>query len=378
MAVKASSCLSLTLCMSFLVSISGQIVTDIIFRAAKVGKAIMHDTSAATAVAPDWKGPQQDGQGSSSNGDPFKKGSPKANYGVKLSGGAHAFDPSGSKPAPIKLLNLDSTADDSPQPVIVSSDKQPKVATDVGGIGIVQQPIGTRGPNFSPTRELVHFTTDVGPGHMSPGGHYMKVVNVPARTLGGCLEALYQGVSLTTTRAVLAISLEANSLSQYNWHSKLRGTYSSQNGAGYINVFLNFDDIRDAGTARDDVSMVNPAWNITYISQVEFAGGKKHAQTGTRETTSYHDGQVVFTAEFEGITSDLKTSLDTIFDEVHELAKASGEVLAFTELDVEGGKSQFRAEYFKISVAKKVLEVIQGTILGVSRYHEPMLMWPSY
>ena len=113
-----------------------------------------------------------------------------------MSGGATTFKPTVTKQPPISYLNRGSTADD--QPVIVSSTKvntDATVKSDKGNGMEAQQPIGTRGEQFSPSRPRVYFTTDVGPDIISPGGHYMKVDNVMGPDLDATLKVLYDDVS---------------------------------------------------------------------------------------------------------------------------------------------------------------------------------------
>ena len=151
-------------------------------------------------AVPNWKGPEQDGGSTAANGDPFEKNSTKANHGVKLSGGANSFNPSASKPAPISFLNRNSEADDGP--VIVSStfNNANTGTLDKGKGKAVQEPIGTRGENFSPTRRFF-FTTDVGPHVVSPGGHYIKIENVDRRELDPTLKILYANVRTRTNHS---------------------------------------------------------------------------------------------------------------------------------------------------------------------------------
>lgn len=70
--------------------------------------------------------------------------------------------------------------------------------------------------------------------------------------------------------------------------------------------------------------------------------------------TAPYDGQVIFAAQFEG---DSVTSKQTgLYDEVRSLAGKYGELLEMSESKVSHGAWEFRAEYYKISAAKKAVE----------------------
>ena len=308
--------------------------------------------TASTPKAPNWKGPQQNGGKATTNGDPFNVKSTKADHAAKLSGGAAAFMPGPVKPAPISFLNRDSTADDAEGPVIVSSDLPPPSKPDKGKGKAVQQPIGTRGANFSPTRPRAIFTTDVGPDVLVPGGHYIKIANAPVRQIDWTFDCLYRFVSCRFSRLFCCSSADST---QYDWQRTLQGSHTRvvADESKFVHVFLKFDDIRDAAAAFEQIHAVNTTWTPKYINQTEYAASQKEGNVGTLEKTSFHDGQVVFVAHFEGLTSDF--SLDGLFDEVEKLAKSFGDVLAFAESDAEGNDWHFRAEYYKISEALGVI-----------------------
>lgn len=125
---------------------------------------------------------------------------PKGNQ--KLHAGAHVFNPTGPKPAPvpIRILNRDSTADE--QPTIVTS-PTPAVTTSnktngKGNAATAQQPIGTRNGNITPPRPRVYFTTDVGPDVPFQGGHYIKIENISKKELENTLNTLSDDVSLSS------------------------------------------------------------------------------------------------------------------------------------------------------------------------------------
>ena len=107
------------------------------------------------------------------------------------------------------MLNRNSEADDGP--LIVSSDT-PATTQQNGSNGkgkAAQGTIGDRDPtqkNFSPTREKVHWTTDVGPMAAPPGGHYLKIPNVPAKSWINASNALNEHVShaVSTSNVLVA------------------------------------------------------------------------------------------------------------------------------------------------------------------------------
>lgn len=133
------------------------------------------------------------------NGGPSNSRATQANHSAKLSVNATAFNPK-PKATPMSYLNSGSSADDSKPddngPLIVSSDvaSKPSHSNGKGKGKAIQEPIGTRGENFSPTRK-VFFTTDVGPGVTTPGGHYIKIVNIRGPEISHLLAPLYSNVS---------------------------------------------------------------------------------------------------------------------------------------------------------------------------------------
>lgn len=111
--------------------------------------------------------------------------------------------------------------------------------------------------------------------------------------------------------------------------------------------------------------MINTNTNVEYVAQPEYFASSGF---GKGQPSSYFDGQVMFHAQFEGMANEMEAR--NLFHEVQELAKSCGDLLAFAERGCEGSTLQFRAEYFKISVAKHVvgnLTKVQPKYLGVSR-----------
>jgi hypothetical protein len=125
----------------------------------------------------------QDQTETNSDGNPFE-GQPQS----LCSPPSDNFAPGSSKTSPITLLSRNSTADI--QPVIVKS-------------SAAQEPVGTltlgKSVSTSPTRR-VYFSTDVGHGVISPGGHYIKVVITSAsgKRLNDILSQLTNDVSCST------------------------------------------------------------------------------------------------------------------------------------------------------------------------------------
>lgn len=314
------------------------------------------------------------------NGGPSNTQATHAKHGAKLSINATAFNPK-EKATPISYLNRGSSADDidgkpddnkpdDSGPLIVSSDVTSKANCSNGkGKGkAVQEPIGTWGENFSPSRK-VFFTTDVGPGVATPGGHYIKITNIRAADIPELMKPLHMNVSQI---ALLVESLRitpANLFMQHNWTSKLRGSHCppKQGFDSHHDMFFAFNDLRDASAAFQEIHMINTNVNVAYVAQPEYFASSG-CGNGEGPPSSYFDGQVVFRAQFEGLTSEMEVR--HLFDEIQELAKTYGELLAFMEQQCGGTTLQFRAEYYKISDAKGVvgtLTKMQPKQLGVSR-----------
>ena len=126
------------------------------------------------------------------------------------------------------------------------------------------------------------------------------------------------------------------------------------NNNNFNDIFVSFNDIRDVVKAFSDVEMVNPTLSVTYIPQTEYASGRKRGNdNGSQEPSSFYDGQVVFKAQFNGLSSDF--TLDGLFENVTELAESFGELIGIDEMAVDAGNRQYRAEYYKISAAKVVV-----------------------
>lgn len=125
------------------------------------------------------------------------------------------------------------------------------------------------------------------------------------------------------------------------------------NNSNYTNVWICFNDIRDAVTAFGEIELVNPNWSAHYITQTEYVSGMKVAGNGLQEPSSFHDGQLVFVARFTGLNNEF--TVDGLYDIVTELAKKFGDIIGVREMDVEGTVQEFRVEFCQISAAKRIL-----------------------
>ena len=129
-------------------------------------------------------------------------------------------------------------------------------------------------------------------------------------------------------------------------------------------MYFAFDDIRDAQAAFQEINLINTKVDVAYVNHGEYALSNTHGQGSP---TSFFDGQIVYHAHFEGLTSEMDAQ--HLSKEVCELAQSRGELLAFADIECSGGNRQFRVEYYKISVAKHVIETLTRASpkqLGVS------------
>ena len=141
--------------------------------------------------------------------------------------------------------------------------------------------------------------------------------------------------------------------------------------ATFITVFTAFDDIRDAETALEEIQMFDTRLVCTYITQTEYAATKDSDYRGTIDhSTKFHDGQVVFIANFKGLTSEM--NVQNLYDIIYHLAVKFGDLIGIVEIESEGGSFEFRAEYMKISSGKAALGEItkaKPANVGVSHHH---------
>ncbi|KAK1814818.1 hypothetical protein LTR12_010774 [Friedmanniomyces endolithicus] len=261
----------------------------------------------------------------------------------KLSADASSFKPGQTKapPCPITFLNKNSTADTPVSAKPITADDQPIIVTSANpkhtnGVGegkvvpAAQQPIGTRSASHTPPLPTVYFTTDVGPMQF-PGGHYLKIDGLTTIDLK----------NWNQTMAELDISKMLRGMKLASSPDSSRFTY-----------FCCFDDIRETTVACDFIEMAQTGWHIKYISQTEYAGAPE-GETSS-EKSSYHDGQVLFVAAFSGPTADFVAKEAN--EAVHTLAGTFGEMRAFAQVtSATWPDLEFRAEYYKITDAKKAL-----------------------
>ncbi|KAK0803529.1 hypothetical protein LTR38_006103 [Friedmanniomyces endolithicus] len=267
-----------------------------------------------------------------------------ADVAVKqLSADASSFKPGQTKapPCPITFLNKNSTADTPVSAKPITADDQPIIVTSANpkhtnGVGegkvvpAAQQPIGTRSTSHTPPLPTVYFTTDVGPMQF-PGGHYLKIDGLTTIDLK----------NWNQTMAELDISKMLRGMKLASSPDSSRFTY-----------FCCFDDIRETTVTCDFIEMAQTGWHIKYISQTEYAGAPE-GETSS-EKSSYHDGQVLFVAAFSGPTADFVAKGAN--EAVHTLAGTFGEMRAFAQVtSATWPDLEFRAEYYKITDAKKAL-----------------------
>ena len=103
--------------------------------------------------------------------------------------------------------------------------------------------------------------------------------------------------------------------------------------------------------------MVYPNCSAQYITQTEYASSRKAGNSnGDQGPTSFHDGQIIIVAKFEGLSSEF--TLDGLYDRVVSIATSFGQLIGIMELDVDAGNRQYRAEYCKITDALRVIETV--------------------
>lgn len=151
------------------------------------------------------------------------------------------------------------------------------------------------------------------------------------------------------------------SIKQFGWVVKVKGTHAVKPSpeSDFLHMYICFDDVRDAKNALGEVQLVNTKLKAHYISQTEYQSSRQDANgNGTRQTTSFHDGQVSFDATYTGSQSDFSTN--GLFESIERMAADFGDVLGVseTESDGDGARRHFRVEFFKITDAKVVVGVI--------------------
>jgi hypothetical protein len=103
--------------------------------------------------------------------------------------------------------------------------------------------------------------------------------------------------------------------------------------------------------------MVNSQFNISYVSQNEYAKALK--QFGRSERTASYEGQVVFAATFGGDAAAFDTS--ELHGHITTLAREFGDVLGVAPASVVKGTWEFRTEFYKISDAEEAIAQITET-----------------
>ncbi|KAK3676324.1 hypothetical protein LTR78_003598 [Recurvomyces mirabilis] len=254
----------------------------------------------------------------------------------KLSANASPFRPE-MPITPLAILSRHSDSDDDqPGPLIVSSNSSVGRDTPNGDKGkgrvdaVVQQPIGTRGPNVAPAPVHVHFTTDIGPGLSFPGSHYLEV-KVPISDLDGLSKIM---TDLSTEEKMLGMKVE------------------SGGGNFELTYGICFDHVEHTDEFHYYIQHSYPAWTSRYISQADYA---KMPENRTAPVDSNHfDGQIIMVATFQGPTDGFKN--DEAVKTARDFAAGFGTVKAFMPLTKAWPNIEFRVEYHKISDAKKALD----------------------
>lgn len=131
-----------------------------------------------------------------------------------------------------------------------------------------------------------------------------------------------------------------------------------------MSVYLSFDDIRYAEAGLGEIEIVNSACNAVYITQPEYAHGKKTGQgRGVQEPTKFFDGQVTVTAKYGG--SDDEWSYNGLFQCVEHIAEQFGEIIGLVETERDYCHRQYNVEFYKISDALEMAENVSPTEPGV-------------
>jgi hypothetical protein len=133
-------------------------------------------------------------------------------------------------------------------------------------------------------------------------------------------------------------------------------TVSSADGNRVVLVGC-FDDVRHTQEVQEYIEMAQlNSLEFTYVTQMDFG---KAVNTNTdnsksEQKSNWYDGQVSFVAIFDGPTSAFKT--DGAKETVRDFAEKFGEVRAFAQNEMADMPNlEYRAEYFRISAAKKAL-----------------------
>ncbi|EMC97402.1 hypothetical protein BAUCODRAFT_451341 [Baudoinia panamericana UAMH 10762] len=116
--------------------------------------------------------------------------------------------------------------------------------------------------------------------------------------------------------------------------------------------YICFDDLRDTSHAQDAAQSAQLGGPINFISQPEYAAVPDGAVAQNK--SSFFDGQVKFLVSFTGKTPDYDG--EKACKVVKGEAEKFGELLAFKQEEVAAWPNlEFRAEYFKVTDARKAL-----------------------
>ena len=122
-----------------------------------------------------------------------------------------------------------------------------------------------------------------------------------------------------------------------------------------MRLFVEFDDVRDAAQAKDQVYDVAGVTETNYVAQQEYAAVLN--QTMERDeikpgSTNFYGSQVMFIAELIDLSHPGKIDLEA---EVSKLAASYGSILALKNEGMLNNKARFRVEYCSYSNAEEAI-----------------------
>ncbi len=138
---------------------------------------------------------------------------------------------------------------------------------------------------------------------------------------------------------------------QFDWDKKVLDHFSVENhGTPITLLYCCFNDARDAETSRDDVDVVNHSVVTECVGQAEYA--KAFKASGKQEgTTKSSDGLIIVAAQYDG----KHPNEEGLFEHVVKVAKSFGDLVKFDEPQFVRGTWECKAEYFKITDARRTL-----------------------
>ncbi|KAJ9628477.1 hypothetical protein H2203_002376 [Taxawa tesnikishii (nom. ined.)] len=245
----------------------------------------------------------------------------------RLRGDVQNFEPAAANK--MKLLNADSELDYAPViPIRPATDQAPKV---------ISQPSALEGPEF---------TTDGDPNLYQ--GRYVLLENIPPEWLD-LMPPSPRGEDPnrpTYRRRYLQALNDVGLVNRIIAEVAVLNDCADGNRKG--EVFLWFDDLRDAAAAPDLFATALSTVHARFISCHRYFGNDTNNKAAQR--ISKFDGQVWFTAEFLGSLA--------LFDhnearnQIRKFAQAFGEVRTFAlDLSAKGPFLRFRVEYFSLRAA---------------------------